>query len=188
MTDNLNEKRFSSDFCFNVLVGPDQVLGVSSDAPTKIVGGDTKTRADDDKEFDASDQPRGGSGVLPPHGRSISSTEALDLRTETEPIGSVSLADGYCRNSDTRSQPRSSSPIQRTESPLALTPSAMGLSEGGCDVPTTQNTPPFKIDFEHPKTEQPEMELNGKAAESTEKDKEGQIETSEPKGGVRQRP
>ena len=62
---------------------------------------------------------------------------------------------------------------------MALTLSAMGLSEGGCDVPTTQNTPPFKIDFEHPKTEQPEMELNGKAAESTEKDKEGQIETSE---------
>ena len=55
----------------------------------------------------------------------------------------------------------------------------MGLSEGGCDVPTTQNTPPFKIDFEHPKTEQPEMELNGKAAESTEKDKEGRIEPSE---------
>ena len=163
------------DYFFNDLVK----TSASSDAPTQIVGGVTKTRTGDDKEFDASDKPGGGSGVLPPQGRLNSSAEALDQTTATEPIGSISLADGRCRNSDTRSQPRSSSPIQRTESPLALTLSAMGLSEGGCDVPTTQNTPHFKIDFEHPKTEQPEMELNGKATKSTEKGKEARIEPSD---------
>ena len=99
--DHISELECSTtkmDYSFNVLVK----TSASSDAPTQIVGGVTKTRTGDDKEFDASDKAGGGSGVLPPQGRLNSSTEALDQTTATEPIGSISLADGRCRSSDTR--------------------------------------------------------------------------------------